>query len=182
MLALAAAVFVPAALSYAPQAAAESLAAADSLGGGTLPLEANPLHGSDGTLPLQLPNSGTLPLKLSGSATANGHSAVTTSVTVTSAAAQPSALGAIGCQTAGASVTQHAASGMIQVANASYLIKGICFDHGSNTLEIVGANAGGASSLAAPLATAVPPELNGRLVITGAGANAGHYLFDLRGP
>lgn len=140
-----------------------------------------------GTLPLRLRSGGTLPLKLNGEAI-SGPSRVGTQITITRATADAlagNAANAVSCQLAGAEVSKHSAQGTVLVGLAQFTIKGICFDHASQQMEVVAerrgvGNAIEQSFLAGSLVAPEPRSFAGRLVVTGATPPAGNYSFSTR--
>lgn len=149
--------------------------------GGTLPL--NELERGDGTLPLRMPSDGTLPLRLTGDAINQvAGSRVATTVTLTQAErrAMPASQAAnLTCQTENANVSKHIAQGTVVVSGANFQIKGICYDHGSKQMEIVGNKGAGERSFM--IGRLANPDLNafsGSLIINGS--TTVRYQFSVR--
>lgn len=140
-----------------------------------------------GTLPLRLRAGGTLPLKLGGEATSNANSRIATQITITQATAESlsgSAGAALNCQTDNADVSKHAARGTVLVGLVQFAIKGICFNHVTQQMEVVAERGAGTgierSFLAGSLTAPEPRAFAGSLVVTGATPPAGSYSFSTR--
>lgn len=139
---------------------------------------------SEGTLPLRLRGSeGTLPLRMSGQAQSMaGAGQVPAQMLLTNATqtAMSSAVGAnLRCQLAG-NVSKHAAQGTITVASGTFSVAGICYDHDSKVMEVVGVRAGGGeqSFMAGQLVGETPREFSGRLTVSGSAP--ARYTFAVR--
>jgi hypothetical protein len=134
----------------------------------------------DGVLPLKLPNDGVLPLRLVGEAT-QGAQRLTTRITLTSATQAPNTGGSLACQISGGNVTKHAATGTILVGLVQYEVKGICYNHDTKKMEVVGArvNGGDRSFMAGTLSDPQPASFAGNLTITGSAPPAGQYQFNV---
>lgn len=149
--------------------------------GGTLPLD--DIEANDGTLPLRLPNDGTLPLKFTGDAVSQGAgSRVQTNVTITNAdrhslpVAQQAQLV---CQQSGNTVSKHAAKGSMTISGESYQIKGICYDHNTKKMEIVGIKGANAHSfMIGTLPNPEPTSFAGSLIVSTNATT--RYNFNMR--
>lgn len=149
--------------------------------GGTLPLD--DLEASDGTLPLRLPSDGTLPLRLAGDAVDQSAGArVATHVTLTQAErrAMPAPQRpSLVCQLNNQNVSKHTAKGTIVVSGASYQVKGICYDHSSKNMEIVGVK--GSAEKSFMIGNLPNPDLtsfSGSLIVDGQTTK--RYQFAVR--
>ena len=101
------------------------------------------------------------------------------SVTVTQAVAQAMGAGeGVTCQLSGEHVSKHVARGIVVVGSSTYTLKGICYDHATNYMELVSERPGELSSMTGALASAAPREFSGRLVVTGPSPS--RYSFALR--
>ncbi len=158
----------------------------DERGDGTLPLRER--EGSDGTLPLRLPSDGTLPLRLRGNSGAlPGGQMLVTQITIsraTQAAMDPVTAGTLRCQNEANSVSKHAAGGTIVVGDQTFTLKGICYDHTTNNMELVGERRGTGqtvvqSFLIGLLPAAEPRQFQGRMTISGQAPAAQRFTFDV---
>lgn len=136
----------------------------------------------DGSLPLMLPGDGSLPLKLSGEAS-SGANHLATKITLTSAtqdALEGGAADALSCHMSGANVSKHAATGTVLIGLAQYSVKGICYNHDTEVMEVVAARGGNERSfLAGGLTNPEPQAFSGNLTVMGS-STAGNYSFSLQ--
>lgn len=146
----------------------------------------NELERGDGTLPLRRPGDGTWPLRLSGEAVAGTHHLATqinlTSATSSALLGVPASL--LSCHMTGANLSKHAAQGTVLVGLAQYTIKGICYNHDTDEMEVVAERHGAGATversfMAGALPGPEPSSFAGRLTITGSTPPAGSYTFNV---
>ncbi len=138
----------------------------------------------DGTLPVRLPGDGTLPT-LVGDAKDLAQPGVTvpTKVKFTQLITQSIDGGssAFRCRDAGPGVSQHQARGTLSVGNATYNIKGVCYNSATSDMEIVADQAQNNASLVSPIQPSTTlARLHGRLMVKTA--PAARYTVDLKDP
>lgn len=173
-------------LALAPTELAAQPARGGGRGDGTLPL--GETEASDGTLPLRLPSDGTLPLRLRGnSGLLPGGQMLTTQITITRATAPalpPAQRASLVCQVDNVNVSKHAAAGTIVVGDQTFTLKGICYDHATNNMELVGERRGVGQTVVQSfmiglLPAAEPRQFQGRMTINGQAQTAQRFTFDV---
>ena len=110
-----------------------------------------------------------------------------TQVTITratQAAMDPVTAGALHCQNESDSVSKHAAAGQVQVGDQIFTLKGICYDHTTNTMELVGERRGVGQTVVKSfmiglLPAAEPRQFQGRMTISGQAPAAQRFTFDV---
>ncbi len=146
--------------------------------------------GNGGTIPLRLGNGGTNPLRMNGNAISmNGVQQVPAQMAITQvtrAEMSPAQGATLVCQIAGQNVSKHAAQGTVAVDSGNYTVKGICFNHDNNAMEIVAERGAGQTLertyMTGPLLVEEPRSFAGRLVVNGSSPHSGRYNFDIRCP
>lgn len=142
---------------------------------------------SEGTLPLKLRGSeGTLPLRMSGQAQNVANPGQVPAQMILTQATQPALDPVSGanlhCQLAGNNVSKHSAQGTITVASGTFTVTGICYNHDTKVMEVVGVRGGAGgveqSFMSGQLLVETPKEFSGRLTV--AGTAPAHYTFAVK--